>query len=617
MPDNDTHAETSGMGIHARPTITPKHKQNESMTLGNLMKANPKFLPLALLVSGTLASSAAFGATDEKEELLKLRNTTLNLIDLLVQQGVLDKQKAGAMIEQAEKKAAAEAKAEARQEAEQAAAEGEPVGKGKPGDVAPGTVRVTYVPDFVKDEIRAEVTKDLEAKVTKQVKEEAKAEKWGIPAALPEWISRIKPYGDIRLRFEDDIFGSNNQPNSYYNWPYINAKGGLANVDNPYRNTTTDRQRYRMRLRAGFEAQIADGLKAAVRVTTSNDRSPISINQTLGQTGQQYEIVLDRAFLQYDYLDGQGHDWATIWGGRLPNPWFSSDNMFDPDLNFEGVAGTFRLPFGQDAPELKAYQVPNTSGIQQMNYGYTKPNEAYLTIGAFPLQEVQLSSHDKWMWGAQTGFDWLFAGDSRVKVGAAYYDYNNTQARRNPLGSTEFDWTAPQFFTQGNSLARISNGLDPATEPRLVGLASRFQIFDAIVSYEYAGFAPNTIRLTGNYSHNFGFNREQIRRNLGEDIKPQTNAYQIRLDVGQPSLNRFGDWNVWLAYKYLDRDSVLDAFTDSNFHLSGTNAKGWMLSANYGLATNTWFNLRWLSSSVISGPTYDVDVILADLNARF
>lgn len=72
-----------------------------------------------------------------------------------------------------------------------------------------------------------------------------------------------------------------------------------------------------------------------------------------------------------------------------------------------------------------------------------------------------------------------------------------------------------------------------------------------------------------------------------------------------------------MAYKYLDRDSVLDAFTDSNFHLGGTNAKGWVIYGNYAFAHNLWLNLRWFSASVISGPTYDVNLLQADLNARF
>ena len=150
-----------------------------------------------------------------------------------------------------------------------------------------------------------------------------------------------------------------------------------------------------------------------------------------------------------------------------------------------------------------------------------------------------------------------------------------------------------------------------------MGLASQFEILDAILQYDYTGFAPNHIMLTGNYTKNFGFNQQEIYNTLGENINPQTTAYQIRLDVGRPDLLRLGDWNAWVSYKYTERDSVMDAFNDSNFHLGGTNNKGYVIGANFGLATNVWTNVRWLSSQVITGPTYDVDVLLVDLNARY
>lgn len=593
--------------------------------------------PLRLFIVLALTAPAAL-ATSEKEELLKLRNTTVNLIDMLVEQGVLDKQKAASMIKKAEQKAAEEARSEAREEeargggsavagAAAGAATGAGVGSGglqtrmTTTGAAKGPVRVTYVPDFVKDEIRADVRKQLKDEVVKEVKADAKSEKWGIPGALPDWVNRIKPYGDVRLRFEEDFFGSNNIPNSYYNWPLINANGGLENTPNPFVNTTHDRDRFRARVRFGFETELVEGAKANVRLATSNMRSPITTNQTMGQTGEQWEIALDRAFLQYDYLDDQGHDWFSLWGGRTPNPWFSTDNLYDQDLNFEGFSGTFRFPFGfASDPELRGYNAPNTAGrlwFQQLNQGFTKPDEVYLTAGFFPIQETPWNAESKWMAGGQTGFDWLFMTNSRIKTGVAYYSFQNTQARRNPPGSTINDWTAPQFFTYGNSLAEISNDLEPATAPRLVGLASKFDVLDVIAQYDYVGFAPNHILLTGNYSKNFGFNQQQIYQDLGENISPQTTAYEIRLDVGRPDMLTLGDWNAWAAYKYLERDAVFDAWTDSNFHLSGTNAKGYILGVNYGLANNIWANLRWMSTSVITGPTYDVDVLLADINARF
>jgi len=530
---------------------------------------------------------------------------------MLVQQGIIDKNKAEAMIRDAEVKASAEAKQQIESERQTVDAS---IKARTKSQSAHEPVRVTYVPDFVKDEIRQEVRQELRDDVVKEVKAQAKVEKWGVPAALPDWVNRIRWSGDLRLRFEDQFFGSDNLAESYYDWPRINRAGGLnAPGLDPFRNTTVDRIRYRMRLRLGMEANIGDGLKAGLRLATSNDRSPVSINQTLGQNGQQYELALDRAFLQYDYVDSQGYQWLSAYGGRFANPFLSSDNLYDQDMSFEGFSGTVHLPWGGQNP----HKTPPPAGRQQINMGLSSPNEVYMTLGFFPLQEVELSSSDKWMWGGQTGFDWVFVDDARIRTGIAYYDYDNVQALPNALGSRRNDWSAPQFFTKGNSLARISNEGDVNAEPRLVGLASDFNIVDAMVNLDYRMIGSTHVMLTGNYSYNLGFDQSQILRRTGENISPRVNAWQVRLDVGHPEMRKFADWNLWLAYKYIERDAVLDAYTDSNFHLSGTDAKGWFLSGSYGLATNTWLNVRWLSSKAIDGPAFDADVLLVDLNSRF
>jgi hypothetical protein len=72
-----------------------------------------------------------------------------------------------------------------------------------------------------------------------------------------------------------------------------------------------------------------------------------------------------------------------------------------------------------------------------------------------------------------------------------------------------------------------------------------------------------------------------------------------------------------MAYRYLERDAVLDAFTDSIFHVGGTNARGWTAGVQYGLTKSAWLNLRWLSSDAIDGPKYSIDTVNVDLNARF
>ncbi|HLF97207.1 MAG TPA: putative porin [Methylococcaceae bacterium] len=603
------------------------------------MKADRKLLslPLALI----LASSATAG---EKEELLKLKNTTVNLIDMLVQQGIIDKTKAEEMIRQAEVKASEEAKAEAAKE-EQAVAK-ENGGNGKPGS-AP--VRVTYVPDFVKDEIRRQVRDELRDEVVKDVKIHAKNEQWGVPAALPDWVNRFKLSGDVRLRGEGDFFSSRNPLNDdvlglrfaanpwpYANWQAVNSGKDLNDIrtdSEAYLNTSEDVYRYRMRLRLGLDAQIADSLKAGVRLASSNSRSPVSTNQTLGQTGQQYDIALDRAFLQYDLVDRRGTDWLTVWAGRTLNPWLSTDNLFDSDLSFEGVSGTVRLPLpGADS----SYTPPSPTARYGTSMGYTQPNSLFLTGGAYPLQELQLSRDDKWLFGGQLGADVLFGGNTRFKTAVAYYEYRNIKARVNTpdeaggdLGDN--DHTAPQFLQKGNTLMQINDnggfvGGDPFNTLTKVGLASGFQIFNAVATLDYGGFGDNHIILTADYAKNVGFDEDEILGRISpttfgivnyDALEDRTSAWQVRMDVGRPEIKRWSDWNAFLAYKYLERDAVLDAFTDSDFHLGGTNARGWVFGANYGLAKNTWLTGRWMSADQIDGPDYAIDVLMVDLNARF
>jgi len=136
-------------------------------------------------------------------------------------------------------------------------------------------------------------------------------------------------------------------------------------------------------------------------------------------------------------------------------------------------------------------------------------------------------------------------------------------------------------------------------------------------AWDIAVFDPLHVVFTGDYVKNIGFDRAEIQQRTGLDIEPKTRGYHVKLAVGMPLVKKHGDWQFISAYKYLERDAVLDAFTDSDFHLGGTDAKGWILGGSYGLANNTWLSLRWLSANEIDGQPLAVDVLQLDLNARF
>ena len=120
-------------------------------------------------------------------------NATVNLVYLLVKQGVLTEEQAAGLIKQAEDEAYVAREAtknasikaqEAEKSANTAAAAASP----------PGTRRVTYVPEIVKRELREEIKHEVMATAQK--------DGWASPGAYPEWAHRIRFYGDVRMRAE-------------------------------------------------------------------------------------------------------------------------------------------------------------------------------------------------------------------------------------------------------------------------------------------------------------------------------------------------------------------------------------------------------------------------------
>jgi hypothetical protein len=556
-----------------------------------MWKINNPFFPGMLCIALALANAGAHA--DETRDLTELRATIVNLVDQLVKQGVLTRAQADDMIE----KARADATRVGSTPATPEAATGN----------QPGVVRVPYVPEIVKQEIREQVRSELRNDVVQDVAQQAEREHWILPGASLEWAQRIKWEGDMRLRLEQTSFASDNQPRTYLNVQKINDKRGISAptpLDEDYLNTTQDRSRLRTRLRLGMTADLSDGVSAGLRLATGNQADPVSTNQTMGSSFRPYQLILDRAFLQYESPASS----VYLAGGRMPNPWFSTDLVWDPDVNFDGVVGKF---------------YPLVRGK-----GYTRAFNPYITLGAFPLQEVELSTRDKWLYATQVGFDKAFQSDSRLRVALAYYDYRNITGQLNhTVDSHALDYTAPQYVQKGNTLFRIITDTNPNAD--LYGLAADYQELNATFAYDLATFAPTHVVITGDYVKNIGYDAAKvlartggsvigsIRSDVANPLEAHNIGYQLKLTVGWSDTKRAGNWQSFLAFKHLERDAVLDAFTDSDFHLGGTDAEGWILGWNYALRDNVSMALRYISADAIDGPPLGIDTLQVDLNAKF
>lgn len=534
---------------------------------------------LALAV-GVLFSPVAQSQTAQ-EELQQLRATTQALINTLVESGLLTRDKAAAMLKQVQPSSASVGTAAAP--AAEVGSDGKRV------------VRVPYVPESVRQEMREQIKGE--------VLSQAKSERWGQPDAYPEWLGRFQFDGDFRARVENiSLSPDNTKPGSGFNSGVYTRAADFADRSPAYplnNNSQSDLERSRIRARLGVAAKVSDEVSVGIRLATgSSTSSPTSTNQTMGQSFNKYAVVLDRAYVQVQ----PDAKWRLM-AGRMNNPFYSTDLVYADDLGFEGFAA---------------------SGKQNWGGG-----EAFASAGYFPLTESKPgTSNSRSLIGVQVGNAFKLASRDELKVGLALYTYQGMTASRETEATrlSQADYAIRYeygngFRQRGNTLFRVNSALDSAT---VFGLASEFRVLNLTTALSLNHLLGQPIVLSGDFVKNMAFDAQKIAARTGYPlVDGKDSGFMLRAAFGPAQVHHKGQWNASMAYRYLGSDAVLDAFTNSDFGLGGTNTKGWIMQASYGLYNNTWLSGRWLSANQINsfapGSTtkFSSDILQLDLNVRF
>lgn len=521
----------------------------------------------ARLLCTTAAAASAACATPALAQTRTTDPSTLDILEVLVSKGILTREDANGVL------------AEARQRAATAAAD--------------GTVRVPYVPEAVRNQIRDEVKSEVIAT--------AKAERWAEPNALPEWTKRITWSGDVRARGQGDRFSSSNTP-LILDINAINADGTFTTQDVlPLRETVKSRYRARVRARIGLEAQVNEHVEAGVRFATGNIDEAFSTNETLAGSFDRFQIGLDRAYIRLRPFERDSALADTgVWLGKFDNPFFSTELIFDRDLQFDGIAGTidYRFGKGEAAPRV------------------------FLTGGAFPLEEVEFSSKDKYLFAGQVGAAGSPVDGVRLRAAVSYYDFKNVQGQYNTIGLRDNDFTAPSRVQFGNAMFNLRRDGGPINTV-LFGLASKYRVGAVTAQAEFDLNDELVATLDGEVIKNFAFDREDLEERL-VPASSGNKGWHARAGIGHRDMGLKGAWELNAGYRRIEGDATLDLFTDSDFGL-GTDQEGFAIRAAYSLYDNTWFQGSWFSSRTLDltditgelAPPVDMDTFMLDLNVRF
>ena len=488
--------------------------------------------------------------------------------------------------------------------------------------VPPGRIRVPYLSETEKKRIRDELRQEI--------LDTARRENWAQPEAVPEWIKRVKLSADLMVRGEAQMYDRGNST-AFVNFQAVNSGAPVRFDGNsrdtlPVLNTTEDRRLLRLRSRVGLDLTISPELTMGLRLATGNAVSPVSTNQTLGNDFNKLNLLLDRAYMRY-----QPQPTLAVNLGRMANPYGGAlDLVWDRDVSFDGLSL-------QWTPTWLGSQWRLTPGLFSVEN--TDPN--------FPGNSlVKSSSYDKWLAALQLEWSRSLGAGRSLRGAAAYYDFLNSDGQLSSDCDTvsdkvpcDTDNSRPGFLQKGNTVFAIRQpkfGTPGVENYQYFGLVSKFQVLDVAAGFEMPLSGPLHLNIDAEFARNLAFDRQhfeslrtRVFNNLvgcaKDDAACQSNppldvgndAYQAQVRVGYPVVRNRGDWQSHFGYRYVESDAVLDAFTDSDFHLGGSNAKGYYLGGSVGFATNAAISLRYLSATEVSGPPLAIDLLQIDVSLNF
>lgn len=577
---------------------------------------------MAVLLGSTALASASAQAQDAApvaptEAAAPSESAMVNLVRALVKQKALRADVGAALIQQAEAEAAAAREAAAKVAAAQPPRE-------LPAAPA-GTIRVPYIPDTVRTQIKDELRAEVMA--------EAKQGGWSAPdQAAPEWTRRIALHGDIRFRSETALYSRTNAP-QIFDFAAINQLGPYGFEDPrvfvPYLNTRNDqRNNLSLRARLGVDVNVTKGVTAGIAIGTGQGNNPISTSALLGGG-----LIAPRLWLDQGWVKIKPVSMLSVQLGRFANPFTSSDLLYHQDLRFDGVEAELSgKPLGDDVTlSLRGGAFPFDVGDPNYpTFEFNKPRapQKWLLVGQIE---------------ARADLDGV-----KAQLSVGYHDFRRMQGKLSAPCQTDqvsycsTDYLQPLFLGKGNTLSPLRQALTPLnpndTTRQLLGYTFKYRVLDVNSAISLALDDEIWARLSANYVRNLAFRQSDICR-FGVAGRPYNNneqgtgtfcdptnparfaggntGYRFEARVGHPSLTKRGEWTVFGGYRYLESDAVLDSLNDRDFHLGGTNAKGYFIGGNFLVADGLQLGGRWMSANEISGPKLAIDLLQLDVLVNF
>ena len=393
-----------------------------------------------------------------------------------------------------------------------------------------------------------------------------------------KWLKDLKFSGDLRLRYDGFNYGS-----------------GSPSVSD-------DRNRFRYRLRYGFEKTFNQDMKAGFEMASGEyptiagtslgsqavHADPTAANTSFDNNFNFKPIYIERAYGTYTphFLAKKGIlNKTEITGGKMNNPFEkgSTDMIWDRDVKPEGVyeKADFKL---LDTPDLKF--------------------NSYFTAGQFVLDEDASTGGDANLFAYQLGlnpviYTSLFERPIDILQAFSYYGYPGYARKSN-------------FIIGGTSLARGNANIDNNPAELDAGQFNVFESYSEVAIYPQGLPVRFHMDLAGNPSAD----------PQDPSITGGSENFAAGFGVKLGSVVKKGDWELGYQYKRIPANAVVGAFTDSDFGDGHADKAGSVIKAAYAITdaitlNGTMFFVHNLNAGTAGVIDQNQDRFQVDLSWKF
>lgn len=451
-----------------------------------------------------------------------------------------------------------------------------------------------------KGMITQEEAGDVAAEISKDEEQNISASK----IKINQGIQSVELFGDVRLRYEMREGAT----------PAGATGSGGALLGH---NDSETMNRWRYRLRFGIRGDLYDNFFYGIRAAT-NPNYDRSGNVTFGHSDAAGPFGKDQSLIALDmvYLGWHATSDLTLIGGQMPNPLYTTNLVWDDNLNPAGAAEQWKHDFGD-------YEVFATAG--QFVYQAASGNGITNTIGG------SSDFDNTFMYVEEVGFKYKFDENTSFKAAAAFYSYSGTQGTSATSVAGLYS-TSPLNLAAPNQSPSFFNGpfVGAASAPTTnVSGINDLAILEFPMEFDFkawnipmrffgdfaynleASQRANAARgaidgITGNAStgnvgvtgagtiagNNALVNSPSFQGVLhsGKGLLDQA-AYQVGYEIGQ--LKKKGDWDGKIYWQSTGYYAVDPNLVDADIFNAATNMQGAVVSLAYNWTDGVSSTIRY------------------------